>query len=108
MMRSNRAQSVLATLCILCLAGCSQPSAPDVSTKTGQRDGRKRALLVGCTKYDNVPGAKLEGRANDVVLVRTFLKGRFGFAETDIVTLSEAVGGERRPTRAHIMRELDR
>lgn len=75
--------------------------------------GRKYALLVGCTWYPML-GEKyrLEGPANDVMLVRKTLMDNFGFLDKDIVTLSEEAAktqGEMfRPTRKNIEREFNR
>src|SRR5688572_10882931 len=71
--------------------------------------GTGHALLVGCTRYPNLaPRLQLRGPANDVVLVRQLLTERFGFPEKNVVTLSEAAGGENRPTRAAIELEFRR
>ncbi len=72
-----------------------------------------RALLVGCTAYPNLDVQQLEGPANDVMLMRTLLTGRFGFLNDNIVTLSEAeakiTGDEsRRPTRNSIKAQFER
>ncbi len=71
----------------------------------------RHALLVGCTKYDNLdPANYLVGPANDVLLFRDVLTNYYDFRDKDIVILSEAAGkekGERfRPTRANIQREF--
>lgn len=77
-----------------------------------QSGTRKFALLVGCTAYEHLPKHRqLAGPANDVVAFRRILRERFGFADGDIVTLSELDGKTNstlRPTRANIMRELER
>jgi len=75
-------------------------------------DGKKfHALLVGCTKYDNLKPAKwLNGPANDVDLVRRFFTDRLKLPPQSIVVLSEteaaAHGATSRPTRANIEREI--
>jgi serine/threonine protein kinase len=69
---------------------------------------RRRALLVGCTKYDNLPQAQLAGSLNDVLIVRDTLKSKFGLTDENVVVLSEAGGAEQRPTRANIAREISR
>lgn len=77
-----------------------------------QSGSRKFALLVGCTTYEHLPNHRqLTGPANDVVTFRRILHERFGFGTSDIVTLSELDGktdSTLRPTRANIMRELER
>src|ERR1043165_4369203 len=71
--------------------------------------GRKQALLVGVTKYDKLSDRfHLKGPGNDVVLMRKMLKERFGFADKDIVTLSEGTEASGRPTRANIKSHFDR
>jgi len=46
------------------------------------------ALLIGVQKYANLdPGQQLDGPGNDVELMRQLLVERFGFRESDIVTL---------------------
>jgi hypothetical protein len=70
---------------------------------------KKYALLVGCTHYDNLGESfQLRGPANDVLLMRDTLVGRFGFPKDATTILSEAAGGANRPTRAHIEREFQR
>jgi hypothetical protein len=73
----------------------------------------KRALLVGCTTYDNLDSQYyLEGPANDVLLMRDVLKKYYDFKDNNVVILSEAEGKQRgkdyRPTRANIQREFER
>ncbi len=74
------------------------------------KDGRKRALLVGVTKYDHLPKDKhLSGPANDVRAMRRLLEGSYKFPAGGIVTLTEDEGKpDRRPTRANIEREFHR
>ena len=73
-----------------------------------QASGTAHALLVGCTRYDNLePRYQLRGPANDVVLMRDFLLKR-GFRQENIVVLSEAGGAKSRPTKAHIKAEFER
>jgi hypothetical protein len=73
-----------------------------------QREGRY-ALLVGVTKYPNLPERyALDGPGNDVVVLRKLLEERFRFPADNIVTLAEASGNdERRPTWRNIKREID-
>ena len=67
------------------------------------------ALLVGCSHYDNLGESfQLQGPANDVLLLRDVLAQRFGFPPAATTILSEAAGGDNRPTRAHIEREFQR
>lgn len=68
------------------------------------------ALLVGCTRYDNLPESyTLQGPANDVLLMRDLLVGRFGFDGANVRILAEHVDQpDRRPTRANIEREFQR
>ncbi len=81
-----------------------QPSPPPPRTVPA-----KRALLIGVTKYDNVPSAQLEGPANDVKLVQRFLQERYQFPPEGIVPLTENEGApDWRPTRANIEREFRR
>lgn len=76
------------------------------STSTPQP--ARYALLVGVTHYPNIAGIDLKGPANDVVLFRKLLTSRFAFTDKDIVTLAEAEGEPRWPTRANIQREFER
>jgi hypothetical protein len=84
----------------------SKDSGP--APKPGPKSGRRLALVVGVTKYDNLKGKNLIGPGNDVVLMRKVLKERFGFADNEIVTLAEGNAAAGRPTRANIKREFDR
>jgi hypothetical protein len=84
--------------------GIERPAPASAATGAG-----KRALLVGVTKYDNVPDAQLDGPANDVRLVRRFLTERYQFPAERIVALTENEGAPAlRPTRANIEREFHR
>jgi hypothetical protein len=78
----------------------------------GGPDVRRRALLVGVTKYDHLPAhLHLSGPANDVRLLRRLLEERYQFPADRIVTLSGSEGkaaSARRPTRANIEREFRR
>jgi uncharacterized caspase-like protein len=96
-------------------AAVPQPPARPAPAGEKSRDSgaaNRRALLVGVTKYPNLAEKRhLVGPANDVVLMRTTLVKQFGFAEENIVTLSEADGAKdaaRLPTRANIEREFKR
>ncbi len=68
--------------------------------------GRRYALLVGCTEYDNNHAFRLVGPGNDVELFRQLLVGKFAFSPADIVVLAEQRGGQLRPTHASIAREF--
>jgi hypothetical protein len=72
---------------------------------------QRHALLVGCTHYENPKITKLEGPANDVLMLRDLLRSKYGFADAGIVILSEAAGKERgkeyRPIRENIQREFE-
>lgn len=83
-------------------------SHPGVATDS---QPRSHALLIGCTKYDNLPvTSQLAGPSNDVVLLRRLLTGPpYRFPEEAIVTLSGTLGRpDGRPTRANIEREFRR
>jgi hypothetical protein len=82
----------------------AQPPAPPLANQAGHR----RALLVGCTKYDHLPAHSLKGPANDVKLMARVLTERFGFADQDIVTLAEGPNAAGRPTRSNIKYQFDR
>lgn len=77
--------------------------------KSADAKSRRRALLVGCTKYPHL-GERyaLEGPANDVALIGSLLTDRFKFATADIVRLLHDADDGHRPTRANILREFDR
>ncbi|HEY2827532.1 MAG TPA: caspase family protein [Pirellulales bacterium] len=112
--------------CILLIACCygqqqavvadtsSSESSPTTATKQSSApiDPNKfRALLVGCTKYDNLkPSRSLQGPANDVALMRRFLTHQLQLNPGSITVLSEieaaAQGDTFRPTRANIEREI--
>ena len=67
---------------------------------------RLRALLVGVSRYDNLPERLwLHGPPNDIVLMRDTLLSR-GFAADRVTVLAES-GGSGRPVRAAILGELD-
>ncbi len=69
----------------------------------------RRALLIGCGKYDHLPAhMQSDAPANDVDLTRATLQATFGFELADFVELSEAGDLKHRPTRANILAELDR
>lgn len=72
----------------------------------------RHALLVGCSKYANLPlGKHLQGPSNDVILVREMLGKRFQFADQNVVTLSDEAGeasDDLRPMRANIHKQFKR
>lgn len=75
----------------------------------GKPSGQKRALLIGCTKYDKLPERlHLKGPTNDVELVRKVLTERFGFDTKEIVTLTERPEAVGRPTFANIKGQFER
>ncbi len=59
----------------------AQPPAVDPSA------GTKRALLIGINKYKAVP--KLQGSLNDIETMRQILLTRWGFADKNIVVLTD-------------------
>jgi hypothetical protein len=65
------------------------------------------ALLVGVTHYPALSGVDLQGPANDVRLMRQTLS-RLGLPADNVVTLAEAEGPDRWPTREHILAQLNR
>ena len=88
-----------------------EPTPPiDPKPDPVRGDYRKRALLVGVTKYDHLPEKyHLAGPGNDVRLMRRLLLERYQFPPGGITTLSEDEGtAERRPTRDNIAREFRR
>jgi len=74
----------------------------------GEERGQRRALLIGCTRYDFLRDSQqLYGPANDVELVYDMLTQRFGFPEDNITVLAEERGEKHRPLKAHIQREFE-
>jgi len=72
----------------------TQPAAPAP---------RRHALLIGVTKYPNLPERyQLDGPLHDVALIRETLAGRFDVNPDRIIELSEAPRANARPTRANI------
>ncbi len=87
--------AVLTTILALAATACAAQPAATKPTR--------RALLVGCTAYPNLPPHhQLEGPANDVPLVRDLLIRRYQFSPANIAELVEGAGEARRPTRALI------
>ena len=63
---------------------------------------RKRALLIGINQYGKSQRfTNLKGCLTDVELQKELLKHRFGFAESDIVTLTDET--KDKPTRDNIL-----
>ena len=61
----------------------------------------RKALCVGINQYKNYPGSALQGCVNDVDDMKYVLKTFLGFADADIVPLTDA-----KATKAAIMKEL--
>jgi hypothetical protein len=73
----------------------------------GAPSARRHALLIGCTAYPNlVEDYQLAGPANDVVLIKSLLTERFGYADDEIVTLLHDHPADRQPTAVNIAREF--
>ncbi len=69
----------------------------------------RHALLIGCTEYSQLgPDYTLHGPNNDVGLIDRLLRERFQIQDRDIVRLTALQPAALRPTRANIVRELDR
>tara|TARA_R110002072_G_scaffold303129_1_gene494983 strand:- start:3229 stop:5457 length:2229 start_codon:yes stop_codon:yes gene_type:complete len=68
-----------------------------------------RALLIGVTAYPSLPSKyHLRGPSNDVDLLATSLRQRFGVQNERIVQLWESPDSEHLPTRMNIQREFVR
>ena len=61
----------------------------------------KKALCVGINKFKNLPSAELNGCVNDANDMSSMLKDLLGFADADIVKLTDA-----QATKANIMKNL--
>ncbi|HNX17809.1 MAG TPA: caspase family protein [Methanoregula sp.] len=61
----------------------------------------RKALCVGINQYKNYPGSALQGCVNDVEDMKYILKTYWGYADADIVTLTDS-----KATKAAIMKEL--
>lgn len=97
-----------ASFCLCTFATAEAQKSGDGIDKGKLASANKYAILVGCTKYDNL-GTEyyLKGPANDVELFRDLLISRFDFPKANVVTLSEARESPVfRPTRANIEREF--
>jgi len=77
--------------------------------KGGTTNSAQYALLVGVTRYHNLPEQlSLAGGANDVLLTKDLLEKKYGFLPANVVILSEAEGqkdARSLPTRQNIERE---
>lgn len=108
----QRGQSSLAAPPVATKPAAKKPNAPKpVAAKpaaSATPPGRRHALLVGCTAYPTLDVQQLEGPANDVVLMRSLLEGRFQFPPAQIVTLAESEPDVRKPTRANIEQNFAR
>ncbi|KAI8474792.1 MAG: type I metacaspase [Monoraphidium minutum] len=90
--------------------GGPPPGAPEYLAPTtyspnlaGQQQGRKKAVLVGVSYVGT--RSMLRGTLNDVQCIKFCLINRFGFHESNIVTLRDDVRHpDFYPTRANIMR----
>lgn len=63
--------------------------------------GNKKALCVGINQFKNYPSAALNGCVNDANDMSSLLKDLLGFADPDIVKLTDA-----QATKANIMKNL--
>lgn len=100
---------ILGSLLACAAVATTFPSPLSGYDETGNMKARRRALLVGCTKYPGLGDRyTLQGPANDVALIGSLLTDRFQFAAADIVRLLHDADDEHRPTRANILREFDR
>jgi len=69
---------------------------------------QKRALLIGCGVYPNLPESLLlRGPVNDVRLMRDLLTTRLGFLSDYVVSLADDSPATNLPTYANIQREFD-
>jgi hypothetical protein len=75
-------------------------------TVADEKPAARRALLVGCTTYDNGSIKSLEGPINDVGKIGKLLTGKFEFKDADVHRLVEGLGPKQRPTREAIVREI--
>lgn len=67
-----------------------------------------RALLVGVTEYPGMASHQLQGPVNDVTRLIALLPSR-GFKRDNVAVLADGVASSRAlPTRANILRELDK
>ena len=85
------------------------PEAQPARTKkdTEKPQGKRMALLVGCSDYDNADVSDLVGPANDVVLMRQLLVDFYDFGNDNIQTLANGEAADRQPTRDNILAALE-
>ena len=69
---------------------------------------RKRALLIGVSSYTNPKIPDLLAPKNDVRLMRDSLTNFMGFKPAEITVLADGLDGATEPTKANIMREMQR
>jgi hypothetical protein len=72
---------------------------------TTKPTARKRALLIGINDYSQTQGltvSSLKGCTNDVLLLKKLLQHRYGFAEQDIITLTN-----EQATRENILKQFE-
>lgn len=85
--------------------------AISVANSAAATEPQKHALLIGCTRYPNLPESlQLVGPGNDVLLMRDVLTNRFGFPPERVQVLAEDQpgGADSRPTRANIEQQFRR
>lgn len=84
-------------------------SADDLDSEVPGKNNRLHALLVGCTKYDQLDeSASLRGPINDVRMFRSLLIDRFQCPSGQITALTEGRGESKRPTKANIVQAFER
>lgn len=95
--------TLAAAIWSLVLVAVTWSQTPAVDVDKGQR----RALLIGCTTYDNLrPRDQLGGPGNDARLWKQRLETDYAFR--DVRVLVEDAGAQQRPLAAHIVREFER
>ena len=92
------------------LGSAERSRAAEPDPTAAAKSGTRHALLIGVTKYDNLPRDRsLEGPSHDAHLMGRLLRERYQFPTEGIVTLTEDEGSPAlRPTRANIEREFRR
>jgi hypothetical protein len=93
---------------IVCLAAAATLCSGGLPSLASAQGVKRHALLIACTKYDNLDErSHLHGPANDVVLFRKLLEDRYSVEPKAIVTLAEGqAGATTRPTWKNIEREF--
>jgi len=77
------------------------------SSVTNLPAGSKRyALIIGVDNYEDKQINKLEGAVNDATNLANMLEKNAGFPKNQIVLLTSDQTGEKRASRANIMREM--